>query len=148
MSKLEEVSHEICIFMLPNEHALVSDFLLPSQYLLYTPHFSPHTAHSSLHTLHIPLHTFHSKAYLYNFYFLNCLQPEPHKTTFICDTSIAAKKKETMILNSQHEMGRQKKGFSKKESKIDCKQPFYHFNWKTYQRIDLSTSFLHFKNFM
>ena len=147
MSKLEEVSHEICIFMLPNEHSLFSGFLLPSQYLLYTPHFSPHTAHSSLHTLHIPLHTFHSKAYLYKFYFLNCLQPEPHKTTIICDTSIAAKKGNNDF-EQQTWDGVDKKNGKKKECKIDCKQPFHNFNWKTYQRIDLSTNFLHFKNFI
>ena len=70
ISKLEEVSHEMLVFLLPRVSSRVSGFPVASPCLwvkfrtphstLYTPHSTLYTLHSTLHTLHYTLLTLHS----------------------------------------------------------------------------------------
>ena len=80
MSNLEDVSHEMLVFLhprvssrvagfpvaspslwgKPQNHTLHSTLLHTPHSLLHTLHSTLHTLHSTLHTLHFPLSTFHS----------------------------------------------------------------------------------------
>ena len=77
MSKLEEVSHEMLVFLRPRVSSRVSAMVFlwrrrvyEGSSALHTLHFTLHTAHSTiytldsslhtLHTLHSPLHTLHA----------------------------------------------------------------------------------------
>ena len=70
ISKLEEVSHEMIVFLHPRVSSRVSGFPVASPCLwgklriphstLYTPHSTIYTLDSTLHTLHYTLLTLHS----------------------------------------------------------------------------------------
>ena len=106
-----------------------------------------HIFHPTLYILHSTLYTSHSTLFTPRLIFINFISWIACNNHYLRHFN-STKKKETMIFEQPTWDGVDKKWFKKKECKIDCKQPFHHFNWKTYQRIDLSTSFLHVKNFI
>ena len=62
MSKLEEVSYEMCVFLHPGVSSRVSGFPVASPCLwgkLRTPHSTLYTSHSTIYALDSTLHTLH-----------------------------------------------------------------------------------------
>ena len=94
MSKLEEVSDEMLVFLRPRVSSRVSGFPVASPCLwgklhtphstLYTPHSTLYTPHSTLYTVHSTLYTLHSTLYILHsiIYTLHSSLHTPHSTLY------------------------------------------------------------------